>query len=125
MSLIRYSTPSFSSTWSPFNRLASLHDEVSRLFDASLPARDTNRLAGWTPALDLFDNKESLVVQVEVPGLKKEDVQLELHDGVLTIRGERKHESESKSGGAFRSERFFGKFERSLALPMPVKSDAV
>ena len=124
MSLIRYQTPELSN-WSSFDRLASFRDEVNRLFDFSWPSRDTGLLSGWSPALDVSDDKDNLVVKVELPGMKKEDINLSLHDGVLTISGERKHERETKEGGTFRSERYFGKFQRSVTLPSAVDSSKV
>jgi HSP20 family protein len=124
MSLIRYSSPTLAN-WSGFDRLASLQDEVNRLFDFSFPSRDTGLFSGWSPALDLYDQKDDFVVTVELPGMKKEDIQISLHDGVLTVSGERKHEFEGESGKTFRSERYFGKFQRSLTLPALVDSGKV
>lgn len=124
MSLIRYQTPTLSN-WTPFDRLASLRDEMDRLFDFTYPSRDTGLFSGWSPALDLYDDKDSFVVSVELPGMKKEDIDLSLHDGVLTISGERRHERENKEGETFRSERYFGKFQRSVSLPAVVDSSKV
>lgn len=124
MSIIRYQTPELS-TWSPFDRLASFRDEVNRLFDFSWPSRDSGLFSGWSPALDVSDDKDSLVVKVELPGMKKEEINLSLHDGVLSISGERKHESKKQEGGAFRSERYFGKFHRSVTLPTAVDANKV
>ena len=124
MSIIRYQTPELSN-WSSFDRLASFRDEVNRLFDFSWPSRDTGLLSGWSPALDVSDDKDNLVVKVELPGMKKDEINLSLHDGVLTISGERKHESEKKEGGTFRSERYFGKFHRSVTLPTAVDANKV
>lgn len=120
MSILRYNTQC-----TPFNRLASLQDEVNRLFDFSYPSRDSGLFSGWSPALDLFDEKDEFVVQVELPGLKKEDIAISLQEGVLTISGERKTESDVKSGKTFRSERYFGKFQRSVTLPSQVDSQKV
>jgi HSP20 family protein len=124
MSLIRYQLPQLSN-WSSIDRLASLRDEVDRLFDFSWPSRDSGLFSGWSPALDVFDDKDNVVVKVELPGLKKEEINLSLHDGVLTISGERKHESQRKEGESFRSERYFGKFQRSVTLPTAVESNKV
>jgi len=124
MSLIRYQVPELS-TWSPFDRLTSLRDEMNRLFDFSWPSRDSGLLSGWSPALDVFDDKDNFVVKVELPGMKKDEINLSLHDGVLSISGERKHEREAKDGGAFRSERYFGKFQRSVTLPTAVDPNKV
>jgi len=124
MSIIRYQFPQLSN-WTPFDRLASLRDEVDRLFDFSWPSRDSGLFSGWSPALDVFDDKDNLVVKAELPGLKKDEINLSLHDGVLTISGERKQESERKEGESFRSERYFGKFQRSVTLPTAVDSSKV
>src|SRR4051812_47642433 len=124
MSITRYQTPELSD-WSSFDRLASFRDEVNRLFDFSWPSRDTGLFSGWSPALDVSDDKDNLVVKVELPGMKKEEIDLSLHDGVLTISGERKHEHESKEGESFRSERYFGKFQRSVTLPAAVDGNKV
>ena len=124
MSLIRYQFPQLSN-WSAFDRLSSFRNEFHRLFDLSEPSRDSALFSGWSPALDVFDDKEQLVVSVELPGLKKDEINLSLHDGVLTISGERKRESQGKEGEAFRSERYFGKFQRSVTLPAPVDGNKV
>jgi len=124
MSIIRYQFPQLSN-WSSFDRLSSLREEVNRLFDFSLPARDSGLFSGWSPALDVFDDKDALVVKVELPGLKKEEINISLHDGVLTVSGERKRETEKKEGESFRSERYFGKFQRSVTLPTAVDSSKV
>lgn len=124
MSLIRYQFPELSN-WSPSDRLSSLRDEVNRLFDFTWPSRDSGLFSGWSPALDVFDDKDNFVVTVELPGLKKEEINLSIHDGVLTVSGERKHEREEKDGSAFRSERYFGKFQRSVTLPAAVDAGKV
>src|SRR5437773_2480162 len=124
MSLIRYQMPELSN-WSPVDRLSTLRDEMNRLFDFSWPSRDSGLFSGWSPALDVFDDKDSFVVKAELPGMKKEDINLSLHDGVLTISGERKFERENKEGETFRSERYFGKFQRSVTLPAAVDANKV
>lgn len=121
MSLIRYQMPELSS----FDRLASFRDEVNRLFDLSWPTRDSGLFSGWSPALDVYDDKDRFGVTVELPGMKKEDIHLSIQDGVLTVSGERKHERENKEGETFRSERFFGKFQRSVTLPAMVDAAKV
>ena len=124
MSLIRYQFPE-TSNWSPTDRLSTLRDEVNRLFDFSWPSRDSGLFSGWSPALDVHDDKDSLSVQVELPGVKKDEIDIALHDGVLTVSGERKIERERKEGETFRSERYFGKFQRSVTLPTAVDAGKV
>jgi HSP20 family protein len=124
MSFIRYQFPQLSN-WPSSNRRASLRDEVNRLLEFSWPSRDTGSFSGWSPALDVSDDKDNLVVKVELPGLKRDEINLSLHDGVLTISGERKRESEKEEGESFRSERYFGKFQRSVTLPTAVDANKV
>jgi HSP20 family protein len=124
MSLTRYQFPQPTS-WTSFDRLASLRDEMDRLFDFAWPTRDSGLFSGWSPALDVHDQKDNFVVSVELPGMKKDEIDISLQDGVLTIAGERKHEREVGEGGAFRSERYFGKFQRSVTLPAGVDSSKV
>ena len=124
MSLIRYQFPE-TTEWQPTDRLTTLRDEMNRLFDFSWPSRDTGLFSGWSPTLDMHDDKDSLIVMVELPGMKKEEIDIALHDGVLTVSGERKMERENKEGETFRSERYFGKFQRSVTLPVAVNSGKV
>jgi len=124
MSLIRYQ-PNDLGTWTPFDRLTTLRDEMNRLFDVSWPSRDTGLFGGWSPALDVHDDKDSFFVNVELPGMKKEDIEISLRDGTLSVSGERKHERSHGEGESFRSERYFGKFQRSVTLPSMVDSSKV
>jgi HSP20 family protein len=124
MNLIRYQVPELAH-WSPFDRLASIRDEFNRLFDSTAPSRDSRLFSGWSPALDVYDDKDHLVVKVELPGMKKDEIEISLHDGTLTVAGERKVEKDVNEGQTFRSERFFGKFQRSLTLPTAVDAGKV
>jgi len=110
------------SDWSPLEPLTNLQTEVNRLFNAAgwgLP-RNADLFSGWTPALDLVEEKDSLIAKVELPGVKKEEIEISVHDGVLTISGERKSEEEVKDGETVRAERYFGRFQRNFTLPKPV-----
>jgi HSP20 family protein len=122
MSLIRYQTPELS-TWNPFVGLSTLRDEMNRLFDLTGPgfsSREDRLLGLWSPPIDVFQDKDSVFVKVELPGMKKEDIHISLDDNTLTISGERKQEREVKEHETYRSERFFGRFHRSVTLPVTV-----
>jgi len=80
---------------------------------------------GWVPALDVYEDKDGVTVKAEIPGMKREDIDVSLHDGALTISGERKSETKHEEAEVYRSERFMGRFQRTLTVPMPVKSDGV
>ena len=115
MNLIRYQRPD--AVWPTFGRLSSLRDELDSLFESSL--------TGWLPALDVHENKDNFTVRVELPGFKREDIQVSLQDGVLTISGERKEEKVSEETEVHRQERYYGKFSRALTLPTAVAADKV
>jgi len=127
MSLIRYQEPELA-TGSPFDRLSSLREEMNRLLEGSLAGfapREVGLFSGWSPALDVYEDKDQVFVKVEVPGMKKEDIDIAFHDGMLSISGERKQESEVREGETFRTERYFGRFRRTLALPTQVDPEKV
>jgi HSP20 family protein len=126
MSLIRYQAPQLS-TWPTFGRLSNLRDELDTLFD--LPfwsnfGRQTQLFSGWTPALDLYQNNDSVIAVLELPGMRKEDIEISLHDGMLTISGERKAQIQ-EGEQAERTERYVGKFRRSITLPSRVDTNKV
>src|SRR5205085_11670548 len=126
MHLIRYQNPELSN-WPTLGRWSNLRDELNSLFD--LPyLTNFNRqdlFTGWTPALDLYQNNDNVVAVLELPGMRKEDIEISLHDGMLTIGGERKSQTEGNGESATRTERFTGKFRRSITLPTRVDANKV
>ncbi len=125
MSIIRYqsSTPSLAA-FSPLARLSAFQQEVDRLFDLS-PFTGTHGNGGWSPALDLYQDKDNFLVKAELPGMKREHITLSLHDGLLTLAGERQHEKAQDEKATLRNERFFGRFERTITLPTQVDGTRV
>jgi HSP20 family protein len=115
MKLMQYQRPSLA--WPTFGRLSNLQDEIDRLFESPL--------TGWAPALDVHEDKDSFSVRVELPGMKREDIEVSLHDGALVISGERQSEKISEGTEVHRQERFYGKFSRALTLPAAVAGDKV
>ena len=125
-SLFRWQRPEMS-TWGGFGRLSDLRDEIDRLFQAPLAelTRSSQLLSGWTPSIDVSETKDNVVVRAELPGMKREEIELTLHEGTLSISGERKTENKYEDSEIHRSERFFGRFQRSIGLPSPVNADKV
>jgi HSP20 family protein len=126
MSLIRYQNPEMVA-WPSLGRLSTLRDELDSLFE--LPflsnfADQTQLFSGWTPSLDLYQTADNLVAVVELPGMRKEDIEISLHEGMLTISGERKQQT-PENEKAERSERYIGKFRRSITLPTRVDASKV
>lgn len=126
MKLTRWQSPSMLN-WPSLGRLSDLRNEIDHLFDLPLAGVEGTSpwMSGWTPALDVYEDKDQFVVTAELPGMKKDDIDVSLHDGSLTISGERKSEQESKDAGVFRSERYFGRFQRTVDLPTEVESNKV
>ena len=109
------------------DRWSSLRDDLNSLFELpfwSSFARQGQLFTGWSPALDLYQNNDNVVAMIELPGMRKEDIEISLHDGTLTISGERKSES-SNDEKAERTERYVGKFRRSITLPTRVNANKV
>lgn len=125
-SLTRWNRPEVT-MWPGFGRLTDLRDEIDRLFEAPLSelARTSQILSGWTPALDLYEDKDNYYLRAELPGMKREEIELSLHDDCLSLFGERKHEEKHKDAEVYRAERFFGRFQRTVTLPGPVAVDKV
>jgi len=125
-SLTRWQRPELT-TWPGYGRLTDLRDEIDRLFESPLTewARASNLLSGWTPALDIYEDKDNLFVKVELPGMKREGIDVSLHEGGLSISGERKSEQTHEDADVYRAERFVGRFQRTVTLPTPVAADKV
>jgi HSP20 family protein len=125
MNLIRYQRPDV--VWPTFGRLSSLRNELDRLFESPLAewTRTSQLLSGWTPALDIYEDKENFIVKAELPGMKREDINVSFQDGMLSISGERKGETKHEDAEVHRTERFFGRFQRAVTLPAPVAPDKV
>ncbi len=124
MNILRYQTPA--TTFAPFARIHSLADEMTRFFDVPFFPR-TTRPAGdrWVPSFDLFEGQDAFAIQAELPGVKKDQIQVNLQEGVLTVAGERRPETVAAGHEALRQERIFGTFHRQIALPGPVNESAV
>jgi len=119
MNILHYRKPHLP-IWSPFDRHASFQDEMTRLFDGVFGNSLPSDAANWTPALDLYEDNNNFTVKVELPGFKKEHLRLSLHQGLLTIIGERKAEEKVEQDKVTRHERPSGGFERSVQLGSPV-----
>jgi HSP20 family protein len=111
----------------PRNELSRIRNEIDRLFEDpfSLLAPGTSFFEGWTPALDVYEDKDKITVKTELPGMRKEDIEVSLDGNTLTIAGERKSEEEKKERETYRSERYFGRFQRSITLPTPVDATKI
>jgi HSP20 family protein len=110
----------------PFGMFREMRNEIDRMFN--MPASKWHAPAepfAWSPTIDVFEKEGHLITKVDLPGVKKEDVKVEVTDGHLAISGERKREFEEKKENVFRSEREYGSFYRIVPLPEGVKIDDV
>ena len=113
----------------PFRDLSSIQERMNQIFEDAL-ARSRGREEGlrsgmWTPAVDIYENNDSVVVKAELPGVEKDQISVEVKDGILSLRGERKFEKEVKEESYHRIERSYGNFLRSFSLPVSVDQDKV
>jgi HSP20 family protein len=112
--------------WNPARQLDTFQSDIDRVFDAFFGAPMANGTTRrWVPAMDLVETDDHLVLRADLPGLDKEDVEIEVKDGVLTISGERRTEHEDSADGYHRVERAYGRFSRSLSLPQGIDADQV
>jgi HSP20 family protein len=114
--------------WEPFEGLNRIQSRINDLFDDTF-GRARNYPAStagvWVPPVDILESKDSYLIRAELPGMKKEDFNLEVKDGTLTLSGERKFEETANGVEYHRVERVTGKFSRSFYLPQTVKHDGI
>lgn len=112
----------------PTNGITTLRKEMDRLFDriweGGLP-EVTTPLGEWTPALDISETNDAIVVKAEVPGIEPKDIRVSMVNQLLTISGEKKYEEEKKDEKFYRMERSSGSFARTVTIPVPVDAGKV
>jgi HSP20 family protein len=115
--------------WDPFRELEEVSTRLNRLFNQPLGRRliddEGSLMAEWAPAVDVQETDGEYLIKADLPDVKKEDVHVELQDGMLCLRGERRQEKEEKGKKFHRVERAYGQFERRLALPSEVDPQKV
>jgi HSP20 family protein len=116
------------SRWDPFRDLSVLQDRMNRLFDdagrgwrADEPAATTT----WSPAVDILETENEIVVKAELPGVDRKDISLNLENNVLTLKGERRFEKETKEENYHRIERAYGGFSRAFSIPATVDEEKI
>lgn len=113
----------------PFRDLSAIQDRMNQIFEDAL-ARSRGREEGlrtgmWTPAVDIYENNDFVVVKAELPGVEKDRISVEVKEGILTLRGERGFDKELKEESYHRIERAYGSFQRSFSLPVSVDQEKV
>jgi HSP20 family protein len=111
--------------WNPLREALSLQDKMNQMFAGSLLGRRDD-WAALNPAVDVYEDEDKLVVKAELPGVEKDDISVDLQNGMLTIKAERRCENEEKDGRTFyRREMVYGSFTRSFSLPPDVVAENV
>jgi HSP20 family protein len=114
--------------WEPIRELATLQDRMNRLFsDTFSPITSQESLAAgsFVPPVDVYEDEQGIRLKMEVPGIDEKDIDIQMENNLLTVRGERKLESETKEENYHRIERRYGSFTRSFTLPNSVNADDV
>ena len=117
MTIVRYD---------PFRDLRTLQEEVNRLFSTNLTRGFADEGIGrgaWNPSVDIYENKDNIVLEAELPGMKADDFELSVENNVITLRGERQFEKRDDSDNYHRVERSYGSFTRSFTLPQTVSAE--
>jgi HSP20 family protein len=108
----------FPQTLDASRELTDIETQMNRLFD-NFTERE------WAPPVDMYETRDEVVVAVELPGLNEKDIRVSITGDLLTVQGERQRSDEAREAGHYRQERWFGKFERTLSLPISVETGQV
>ena len=114
--------------WEPIRELASLQERMNRLFSDSfspVTSQESLSAGSFVPPVDVYEDEQGIRLKMEVPGIEEKDIDIRLENSLLTVRGERKLESETKEENYHRIERRYGSFTRSFTLPSSVNPEEV
>ncbi|AKG23570.1 Hsp20/alpha crystallin family protein [Calothrix sp. 336/3] len=110
--------------WQPFHEMENLRRQMDRILgDFTSISRDLT--SNWTPAIELADNPENIVLRAEIPGVEAKDLDIQVAKDAVSISGETHYENKTEERGYFRSEFRYGKFQRTIPLPVPIVNDKV
>ncbi|MBN1898491.1 MAG: Hsp20/alpha crystallin family protein [Spirochaetes bacterium] len=111
--------------WDPFNEMRDIQDAMNRLFDDSMQKRGKRDLDYWEPAVDIIEIKDGYKILADMPGIKKEDIEISVSGDVLTLRGEKKLEKEEDHKNYYRKERVYGLFQKQMVLPQDAQASKI
>ncbi|MCW5962021.1 MAG: Hsp20/alpha crystallin family protein [Pyrinomonadaceae bacterium] len=113
--------------YDPFRDLRNLQDEMNRLFSSSVPrlSNQEEMSAGWSPSVDIYEGENQIVLEAELPGMKRDDFELSIENSVITLKGERHFEKKDERDNYHRVERAYGSFTRSFNLPRTVSTEDI
>ena len=111
--------------WEPFDELTTLRNRMDRLWTRMTADEAPAALADWSPTSDVLETKDEIVIKSELPGIEQKDIEVQIENGMLTIKGERKGETETEEKGFRRVERAYGSFLRAFTLPPNVAPEKI
>lgn len=113
--------------YDPFRDLRSLQDEMNRLFSSSFPrlSNQEEMSAGWSPSVDIYESETQVILEAELPGMKREDFDLSIENNIITLKGERRFEKKDEGDNYHRVERAYGSFTRSFNLPRTISTEDI
>jgi HSP20 family protein len=111
--------------WEPFREIEEMKEAMDRLVDDVWRGRPTLTRREWVPAVDMIDKKSELLVKAELPGMDRKDIHISITGDLLTIKGERKAEKETKEEDYYCCESSYGSFSRAVSLPVGVETDKI
>jgi len=106
--------------WDPLKDLMTMHDRMNKIFDETLSKTAQGNYGDWLPPVDIFETEGEIIIIAELPGMKEEDLDIQVTDGVLSLKGEKKYPAEGERDNYYRLERAYGKFNRSFSIPNTV-----
>jgi len=115
--------------WDPFRNMTTLQDRINRMFDETTSRSkdydvEVNK-CDWRPVVDIYDTEKAIVINVELPGVTRESISLDVKENILTLKGERKSDEKISHENYYRMERCFGTFERAFTLPATVDPERI
>jgi len=111
--------------WQPFQEMETLRHQMDKMFDEIAGLNREMTTKSWSPAVELEDTNENLILRAEVPGLEGKDLDIQVAREAVSIAGETRYENKSEERGYLRSEFRYGKFQRTIPLPTAIKNDQV
>src|SRR5947209_4782751 len=112
--------------WQPLREYSNLSERVNRMLgDPFFRFEPLESAAGWIPPVDIEEEGDRVVVRAEIPGVSRDDIDVSVENGTLTLRGEKKQEREVNAENAYRLERFYGSFSRSFVLPTQINAEQI
>jgi HSP20 family protein len=115
--------------WNPWREMETFQNPFGNFFNEPFFVKswlnDEAGMGRWEPAVDIYDDKDKIVIKAELPGVDKKDIKVDLKEHVLTLKGERSYENEEKEDNYYHKERAFGKFQRAFRLPVNLNPEKI